>query len=71
MKSFLTLLSNWAFLGFFLCSSCTHYYYAPEDGNLLALNEKGDLRATAATGFALSDYGSGIYSFQAGYSPPG
>ena len=69
MKSFLTLLSNWVIIGCFLCCSCTHYYYAPEDGNLLALNEKGDLRASASVGIGLSEYESGIYSFQAGYSP--
>jgi len=71
MKSFLIRLSSsWLIFGCLLLNSCTHYYYAPEEGNLLALNEQGDLKASASVGTAFSDYGTNnSYGFQAGYSP--
>jgi len=69
MKSFLTLLNNYLVFGCLVCSSCTHYYYAPEEGNLLALNEKGDLRVSASLGVAPSDSRNTFIAFQAGYSP--
>ena len=70
MKNFLIHSNSWIFiLACLVCSSCTHYYYAPEDGNLLALNEKGDLKASAAIGGTPSDTRNSMFSFQAGYSP--
>ncbi len=47
-----------------LCS-CSHYYYAPDEGNLIALKEKDDLKFSAA----LPDGEGPNYSLQLGYSP--
>lgn len=57
----------------FLFCSCSHYYYAPDEGYLLSLGEKGDIKISAATGSAGESNGDlekdNTSSFQAGYSP--
>ena len=49
-------------------SSCSHYYYAPNEGTLLALNEKNDLKLSAGGNLG-GDENESNFSFQAGYSP--
>ncbi len=54
-------------LGIFLCGNgCSHYYYVPNDNNLLALTEKGDLKVAGGGNFS-GEFRS--YALQAGYSP--
>ncbi len=52
----------------FLLNSCSHYYYAPNEGALLALNEKNDLKVSAGKSNS-SDDREFNYSLQVGYSP--
>jgi len=57
MKPFYCLI----LLSFLLCS-CNHYYYLPNDGQMLMLQEEGDIK----TSVGISDK---IFVVQAGYSP--
>lgn len=55
-------------LGFFLLlSSCSHYYYAPNEGSVLALNEQHDLKVSYGNGN--SSENSSSESLMLGYSP--
>ena len=50
-----------------ILSSCNHYYYVPNEGSLLALDEKKDIKASFGLGSFLGSGGS--LSSQVGYSP--
>ena len=58
MKTFYYLI---VFLSF-LCCSCNHYYYLPNDGTMLMLEEKGDIKISGGTN-------NEITVVQAGFSP--
>ena len=54
-------------LGIFLLGNgCSHYYYVPNDNNLLALTEKGDIKVAGGGSFS-GEFRN--YALQAGYSP--
>lgn len=53
----------------FLNSSCSRYYYSPDDGQLLAINQKGDFHfSNSANSLRLKDSSNHI-NLQLGYSP--
>lgn len=52
----------------FLLSSCTHYYYAPDEGHLMSLNEKGDVKISGGVSETNDDEDNN-FNLQAGYSP--
>ncbi len=56
----------------FFFNSCANYYYAPNDSNLLAISEPGELKVSGAISPVINDKAidnARIYSLQAGYSP--
>lgn len=55
-----------------LFCSCNHYYYAPEEGHLLTLSEKGDAKISVggnSTNEDGNDSKGTNFTLQAGYSP--
>lgn len=75
MRSTLTRLSKlglFLFLGvlfFSSCGSANHHYYATDEGNLLALREKKDLKVSAGVTPHLNSLPGNNFDVQAGYSP--
>ncbi len=66
--------SKWIFLLVSFCSfssSCSHKYYAPNDGDILALNKKNDLHFSASMGSSALNLEkkSESANLQLGYSP--
>ncbi len=55
------------FFGIIILNSCNHYYYVPNEGTLLTLDEKKDLQASIGLGSFLGSGGS--LSTQVAYSP--
>jgi len=73
MKDMLIRLSSifwisWVFI-FASCGSATHHFYAGDEGNLLAVKEKGDLKVAAGYTPHLNSLPSNNINFQLGYSP--
>lgn len=50
-------------------SSCNHYYYAPNEGANLVLQEKNDAKVSFGTGGGGANSSGDNYSLVAGYSP--
>ena len=49
--------------------SCSHYYYAPDEANVLKLNEKNDLKFSASGNSTNGNYELKHTNLQLGYSP--
>ncbi len=64
----LLFLKGAFFLLFVLCSSCNQYYYAPNEGAILALSESQDAKVSFGIGPHGDQEGSNA-SLQIGYSP--
>ncbi len=70
MKNKFTLTNSILYvslLGFLFMTSCTHYYYAPNEGTSLALTEKHDAKVSYGVGAGGNNRNH--KSFQIGYSP--
>jgi len=51
------------------CGSASHHFYATDEGNLMALREKGDLKASAGYTPHVNSLPGNNMNFQLGYSP--
>ena len=73
MKDILIHLSKirWLIFVFFFasCGSASHHFYAGDEGNLLAVKEKGDLKASAGITPHLNSLPGNNVNVQLGYSP--
>jgi len=52
-----------------LFSSCSHYYYAPDEANVLKLSEANDIKVSVSGNNQGESYELKHVNFQAGYSP--
>ncbi|MFT5764647.1 MAG: hypothetical protein ACI8X3_002078, partial [Saprospiraceae bacterium] len=71
MVNFKSILVNLLALSAIGFTSCSHNYYAPNEGVLLALNEKNDVKVSVGGG-ENSSYNNdeeSTFSLQGGYSP--
>ena len=50
-------------------SSCSHYYYAPDEANVLKLNDRHDLKISISGNSTSGNYELKHSNFQLGYSP--
>lgn len=63
------LFSTFILLLCFSLTSCNHYYYAPNEGANLVLQEKNDAKISFGTGGSGANSNGDNYSLIAGYSP--
>ena len=66
-------MQNYKFLflisGLLFFNSCSHYYYAPDEGNVMKLANRNDLKISASGNSSNGSYELKHSNFQIGYSP--